>query len=80
MEPLKPSIRDALKAEHPGLTDETIDRAEELLMQRFFVDPEAEPILVQELDRQRLELLQREIPKFEQVLQKQRGLEASQQP
>ena len=35
MEPLKPSFRDALKKEHPGLTDETIDRAEELLAQRF---------------------------------------------
>lgn len=75
MEPLKPSVRDALKEEHPGLSDETIDRAEELLAQRFLIDPEAEPLRVQELDRERTQLLQREIPKFEQVIQKVNGQE-----
>ena len=70
MEPLKPRVRDALKEEHPGLSDETIDRAEELLAQRFLIDPEAEPLRVQELDRERAQLLQQEIPKFEQVIQK----------
>jgi hypothetical protein len=75
MEPLKPSFRDALKQEHPGLTDETIDRAEELLSQRFLIDPEAEPLRLQELDRERDELLRREMPKFDQVLQKVRGQE-----
>jgi hypothetical protein len=64
-----------LKHEHPGLTDETIDRVEELLAQRFLVDPDAEPLRVQELDRERAELLQKEIPKFDQVLQKVRGEE-----
>jgi hypothetical protein len=75
MEPLKPSVRDALKEEHPGLSDETIDRAEELLAQRFLIDPEAEPLRVQELDRERAQLLQQEIPKFEQVIQKVHGQE-----
>ncbi len=75
MEPLKPSFRDALKQEHPGLTDETIDRVEELLAQRFLIDPEAEPLRLQELDRQRAELLRREIPRYEQVLQRVRGQE-----
>ena len=75
MEPLKPSVRDALKEEHPGLSDETIDRAEELLAQRFLLDPEAEPLRVQELDRERTQLLQQEIPKFEQVIQKVNGQE-----
>jgi hypothetical protein len=70
MEPLKPRVRDALKEEHPGLSDETIDRAEELLAQRFLINPEAEPLRVQELDRERAQLLQQEIPKFEQVIQK----------
>jgi hypothetical protein len=73
MEPLKPSVRDALKEEHPGLSDETIDRAEELLAQRFLLDPEAEPLRVQELDRERTQLLQQEIPRFEQVFQKVNG-------
>ena len=81
MEPLKPVFRDALKQEHPGLTDETIDRVEDLLAQRFLIDPEAEPLRIQELDRQRAELLRQEIPKFEQVLQKMRGQEqATQRP
>ena len=75
MEPLKPRVRDALKEEHPGLSDETIDRAEELLAQRFLINPEAEPLRVQELDRERTQLLQREIPKFEQVIQKVNGQE-----
>jgi uncharacterized small protein (DUF1192 family) len=70
MEPLKPRVRDALKEEHPGLSDETIDRAEELLAQRFLINPEAELLRVQELDRERAQLLQQEIPKFEQVIQK----------
>jgi hypothetical protein len=73
MEPLKPSVRDALKEEYPGLSDETIDRAEELLAQRFLLDPEAEPLRVQELDRERTQLLQQEIPRFEQVIQKVNG-------
>ncbi|MFO0841889.1 MAG: hypothetical protein U0797_05735 [Gemmataceae bacterium] len=73
MDPLKPSFRDALKQEHPGLTDETIGRAEGLLAQRFLIDPEAEPLRPQQIDRERAELLRREMPKFEQVLQKVRG-------
>lgn len=75
MEPLKPSFRDALKQEHPGLTDETIDRVEELLSQRFLIDPEAEPLRLQEIDRERAELIQKQMPKFDQVLQKVRGQE-----
>jgi hypothetical protein len=77
MEPLKPILRDALKQEHPALSDETIDRAEELLARRFQVDPEAEPLRIQELDRERAELLRREMPRFEQVLQKVLGTERS---
>jgi len=77
MEPLKPSFRDALKQEHPGLKDETIDRAEELLAQRFLIDPEAQPLRLQEIDRERAELLRREMPRFDLVLQKVRGEERS---
>ena len=53
MEPLHPRIREALKQEHPGLSDATIDRYEELLAERFLVDPESDPLRIQELDRQR---------------------------
>lgn len=75
MEPLKPTFRDALKDEHDGLTDETINRAEELLSQRFLIDPEADPSRVQELDQERTELQRREMPKYEKVLQKVREQE-----
>lgn len=73
MEPLKPGVREALKQAHPGLTDATIDRVEELLAQRFLVDPDVDPLRIQELDRQRAELVRREMPKYEQVLQKMQG-------
>lgn len=56
--------------EHPGLSEESIERAEELLAQRFLIDPEAEPLRLQELDRQRAELLAREMPRFKEVLQR----------
>lgn len=75
MEPPKPTFRDALKEAHPGLSDETIDRAEELLAQRFLIDPEAEPLRVQELDREREQLLKREMPRFTEVYQRVYGEE-----
>ena len=75
MEPLKPSMREALKQEHEGLTDEVIDRAAEMLMERFSIDPEADPLRIQELDREREELMRKEVPEFEKVLQKARQRE-----
>jgi hypothetical protein len=73
MEPLKPIYRDALKEANPGLTDEIIDRSEDLLAQRFLVDPETEPLRIRQLDRER-EVLRREmIPNFEQVIEKTQG-------
>ena len=79
MEPLKPSFREALKQEHDGLTDDIIDLSEFLLAERFLVDPEAEPLRVQELDRQRTELLREKMPKYQQVLQKMREQERERQ-
>lgn len=75
MEPLKPIFRDALKQEHDGLKDEVLDRSEELLAERFLVDPEAEPLRLQKIDQERAELLRREMPKYEKVLQKVREQE-----
>jgi hypothetical protein len=40
MEPLNPKLRTALKRAHPGLTDEDIDRTEELLGSRMQFDPD----------------------------------------
>ncbi|MCY7349973.1 MAG: hypothetical protein LH606_04815 [Cytophagaceae bacterium] len=68
MEPLKPTFREALKEAHPGLSDEVIDRAEELLAQRFRIDPDLEPQRIRKLDRQRAALLQKEMPNYEKVL------------
>jgi hypothetical protein len=79
MEPLKPVMRDALKREYPDLSDEVIDRAEELLAQRFMVDPEAEPLRIEEIDRQRAQLLSENMPRFEQVIQRVRGQERADQ-
>ena len=70
MEPLKSSYRDALKENHPGLSDEAIDLSEDLLAQRFCVDPEKEPERSHELDREREELLHREMPRYEKVIEK----------
>ncbi len=70
MEPLKQNVRDALKQAHTGLTDEEIDQHEKLLAERFLVDPEADPLRIQEIDQQRAELLHRKMPKLTQVLQK----------
>jgi hypothetical protein len=75
MEPLKPSYREALKKEHPKLTDETIDLSEELISQRFLIDPEKEPQRIKELDQRRAELIQREMPRFEEVIQRVRKRE-----
>jgi hypothetical protein len=59
----------------PGESATQTAPAEELLAQRFLLDPEAEPLRVQELDRERTQLLQQEIPKFEQVIQRVNGQE-----
>ena len=69
MEPLHPELRVALKAAHPGLTDAQIDQQEELLAQRFTLYPETQEAEIRALDRRREELLQRYMPKYQQVAQ-----------
>ena len=71
MEPLKPSFRAALKQEHEGLTDAQIDEVERLIAERFRIDPEAEPLRIQELDRKREEILRTQMPKAQEVFQKE---------
>lgn len=69
MEPLHSDLRVALKAAHPGLTDAQIDQHEELLAQRFYLDPETQETEIRALDRRREQLEQQYMPKFQQVAQ-----------
>jgi hypothetical protein len=69
MDPLHPDLRAALKAAHPGLTDAQIDQQEELLAQRFTLDPETQEAEIRALDRRREQLIQQYMPKFQQVAQ-----------
>ncbi len=75
MEPLKPKFRAALKKEHEDLTDAQIDEVEDLIAQRFRIDPEAEPLRIQELDKRREEILRENMPRARQVFQKTEALE-----
>lgn len=83
MEPMHPDMRAALKAAHPDLTDARIDEHEELLAQRFLLDPETQEAEIRALDRRRELLIQEYMPKFQQVAQvfhqQQATSEASQQ-
>ncbi len=70
MQPLSREVREALKRRHPGLRDETIDRAEELLALRAQLDPERHAGRIAELDRERAALLEREMPHYREVVQR----------
>lgn len=67
VEPLSPAFRDALKQEHAGLTDDIIDRVEELTHQRFEIDPDADPGLLKKIDEDRERLLKQYMPRYQQV-------------
>lgn len=69
MEPLHPELRAALKAAHPGVTDEDIDRTEELWAERMRCDPEREAERIASLDRERLDLIRRKMPHYAAVSQ-----------
>src|SRR5512145_2164722 len=69
MEPLRPDFRAALKEAHPGLTDEIIDEYEKLTALRYQLDVERYRESVQEIDRQREDLLRTRMPQFAQVAQ-----------
>ena len=68
MEPLNPELRTALKEAHPGLTDEDIDRTEELLAQRMLCDPEKEAERIQQLDKERVEIINQKMPHYNEVV------------
>lgn len=67
MEPLHPQLREALKQAHPGLTDQDVDRYEELLARRMTCDPEREAEQIERLDRERLAMLRDLMPRYAEV-------------
>ena len=69
MEPLHPNLRLALKRAHSGLTDEDIDCCEELLAARMQCDPEKDAERIEQLDRERVALIQRCMPRYAQITQ-----------
>ena len=73
MEPMHPVLRAALKEAHPGLTDAEIDRSEELLVQRMLADPEKDQETIVRLDRERLELIERTMPRYAEVARVVKG-------
>lgn len=70
MEPLHPRFREALKKVHRGLTDHDIDRFEELLAQRFLLDPEKDRERIIDLDREREKLVRETLPYYQVVWQR----------
>jgi hypothetical protein len=75
MEPLKRNLREALKQEHGDLTDDVIDLSEKLLAQRSLIDPSKEPEKIEEIDRQRAELLRTRMPRYKEVVERVRQQE-----
>ena len=67
LEPLHPQFRAALKEAHPDLNDADLDRYEELLAARFRIDPDREPERLRELDRERKALLNRVMPRYNEI-------------
>jgi hypothetical protein len=68
MEPLNPRMRDALKEAHPGLTNEIIDQYEELIHERFQLDPE-DRVAIARIDVEIEGLLKQHMPHYRQVSQ-----------
>ena len=82
MEPLHPDLRKELKEVHPGLTDEDIDRAEELLAQRMLHDPEKEQERIMQLDQDRMDLIEQKMPHYNEVVRafKERRVNSQEKP
>ena len=80
VEPLKPELRDELKASHEGLQDAEIDRLEELIAQRFTLDPERDAEQLRAVDRERELLLRERMPRFNEIYQRFRAREVRARP
>lgn len=67
LEPIHPEVREELKRAHPGLTDETIDRYEELTALRFTVHPDKESDELWRIDIERARLVNERMPRFAEI-------------
>jgi len=70
MEPLKPEFREALKREHPGLTDADIDRHEALLAERFRLHPTRDSARINAIDEERQRLLSERMPRYGEIVER----------
>lgn len=73
MEPPKAKLWEALKLEHPGLSDEVIAEYEDLLSRRFLLAPTTEAAQIAALDRRRRELVQTYMPRYDIVAKRIRS-------
>jgi hypothetical protein len=69
VEPLHPDLRQALKRAHPGLTDDDINRFEELLARVLSLDPATESDTISRLSGERDDMLRRLMPHYARVAQ-----------
>jgi hypothetical protein len=69
VQPLRPEVRAALKRVHPGLTDATIDRMHALLVLRSQLDPRRYGDQIEALDRERVAIMDAQIPRYAEVVQ-----------
>jgi hypothetical protein len=67
MEPIHPEVREELKRVYPGLTDETIDRYEELTALRFTVDPDEGSDELRRIDIERARFVSERMPRFAEI-------------
>jgi hypothetical protein len=68
MEPLEPELRQALKDAHPGLSDEDIDRIEELNARRFELDPDTDTEELRRLEVEKDAFVARAMPRYREVV------------
>ncbi len=69
MEPLHPNLRKELKRAHPSLTDDVIDRHEELLSRRMECHPEKDTDTIAYLDRELKILIEQHMPQYSGIYQ-----------
>ena len=75
MEPYKPEFRNALKAAHPGLKDDVIDRLESLTAKRAMARPEHSSTReLRSLDAEIEDILRVHMPRFQEVARVQAAM------
>jgi hypothetical protein len=69
VQPLRPEVRAALKRVHPDLTDATINRVQALLVLSSQLDPRRYADQIEALDRERVTIMEQQIPRYAEVVQ-----------